>query len=307
MDTRWLRDALTLLEEGNLSAAAARRNLTQPAFSRRIRALEDWIGRPVIARRANRIEISDALARNEQRLRGLLSAIDALPDALSADAADAESVVLTVASPHSLSASAFPEIAKTLRALRPAPRIRLRTRNTDENIAAFLRHEADLLLRYEPRALPRTPFDGSVTRLVWRRDGLAPFAGGPLRYAVDADGGLPPDTPIVRYPEDSEFGRLVADQERYAERRLEGPAAVESAYSLGVVNLALDGAGAAWAPLSLIYGAVQRGDAVLLSDAYGRAPLDIVVYGHAMNANAAEMITHLGRGSAAPPSAPAAP
>ena len=44
MDFRWLEDALILIEERNLSRAAARRNVTQPAFSRRIRALEDWVG-----------------------------------------------------------------------------------------------------------------------------------------------------------------------------------------------------------------------------------------------------------------------
>ena len=44
MDTRWLEDVLALLEEGTLNRAAARRNVTQPAFSRRIRAFEDWIG-----------------------------------------------------------------------------------------------------------------------------------------------------------------------------------------------------------------------------------------------------------------------
>ena len=37
MDLRWLDDVLILLEEKNMTHAAARRNITQPAFSRRIR------------------------------------------------------------------------------------------------------------------------------------------------------------------------------------------------------------------------------------------------------------------------------
>ena len=44
MDMQWLDDVLVLLEEGNLTRAAARRNITQPAFSRRIRSFEDWLG-----------------------------------------------------------------------------------------------------------------------------------------------------------------------------------------------------------------------------------------------------------------------
>ena len=40
MDMNWLDDVLILLEEGNMTRAAARRNITQPAFSRRIEALK---------------------------------------------------------------------------------------------------------------------------------------------------------------------------------------------------------------------------------------------------------------------------
>ena len=32
MDMNWLDDVLILLEEGNMTRAAARRNITQPAF-----------------------------------------------------------------------------------------------------------------------------------------------------------------------------------------------------------------------------------------------------------------------------------
>ena len=44
MDLDWLDDVLVLLEEGNMTRAARRRNITQPAFSRRIRGFEDWLG-----------------------------------------------------------------------------------------------------------------------------------------------------------------------------------------------------------------------------------------------------------------------
>ena len=50
MQFQWLDDVLALLEEGNLSRAAARRNITQPAFSRRIRGFEDWLGVTVLER-----------------------------------------------------------------------------------------------------------------------------------------------------------------------------------------------------------------------------------------------------------------
>ena len=40
MDLDWLKDFLALAEQKNFSRAADARNVSQPAFSRRIRALE---------------------------------------------------------------------------------------------------------------------------------------------------------------------------------------------------------------------------------------------------------------------------
>lgn len=40
----WLDDFLTLAASGSFSRAAQERHMTQPAFSRRVRALEEWLG-----------------------------------------------------------------------------------------------------------------------------------------------------------------------------------------------------------------------------------------------------------------------
>ena len=44
MNLIWLDDFLTLAASGSFSRAAQERHMTQPAFSRRVRALEDWLG-----------------------------------------------------------------------------------------------------------------------------------------------------------------------------------------------------------------------------------------------------------------------
>ena len=72
MDLRWLDDVLILLEEKNMTSAAARRNITQPAFSRRIRGFENWLGSAILQRGTNKIEISPALFSNEKEIRALV-------------------------------------------------------------------------------------------------------------------------------------------------------------------------------------------------------------------------------------------
>ena len=50
MDIKWIEDFLSLAATRNFSRSADHRNVTQPAFSRRIRALEAWIGAELVDR-----------------------------------------------------------------------------------------------------------------------------------------------------------------------------------------------------------------------------------------------------------------
>ncbi|WP_164666734.1 helix-turn-helix domain-containing protein, partial [Pseudomonas viridiflava] len=52
MELVWLEDFNALAESGNFSRAADARHVTQPAFSRRIRALESWVGVELFERTA---------------------------------------------------------------------------------------------------------------------------------------------------------------------------------------------------------------------------------------------------------------
>ena len=44
METKWLEDFVSLAETHSFSRSAQLRHVTQPAFSRRIQALEAWAG-----------------------------------------------------------------------------------------------------------------------------------------------------------------------------------------------------------------------------------------------------------------------
>ncbi|EFC0588087.1 LysR family transcriptional regulator [Escherichia coli] len=54
IETKWLYDFLTLEKCRNFSQAAVSRNVSQPAFSRRIRALEQAIGVELFNRQVRR-------------------------------------------------------------------------------------------------------------------------------------------------------------------------------------------------------------------------------------------------------------
>ena len=75
MDLKVFEDFLTLAECRSFSRAASRRNSAQSAFSRRIQALENWLGAILIDRRASVLQLTPAgevfLEMAEDTLRGI--------------------------------------------------------------------------------------------------------------------------------------------------------------------------------------------------------------------------------------------
>lgn len=51
MESKWLEDFLSLARTRNFSRSSEERHVTQPAFSRRIKALENWLGTELFDRR----------------------------------------------------------------------------------------------------------------------------------------------------------------------------------------------------------------------------------------------------------------
>jgi DNA-binding transcriptional LysR family regulator len=60
MDATWLEDFIAVVREGGFSRAAEQRAISQPAFSRRIRCLEEWVGTPLFDRAARSVELTPA-------------------------------------------------------------------------------------------------------------------------------------------------------------------------------------------------------------------------------------------------------
>jgi len=69
MEMAWLEDFLAILECGGFSRAAERRNVTQPALSRRVRALEQWVGTPLFDRSTHAVTLTPAGLRFRETAR----------------------------------------------------------------------------------------------------------------------------------------------------------------------------------------------------------------------------------------------
>src|SRR3546814_4780311 len=87
MNLSWLEDFLALAASGNFSRAAQERHMTQPAFSRRIRALEDWLGVALFDRATHPVALTETGEWFRTTAQEILGRVARVPDEARAVAA----------------------------------------------------------------------------------------------------------------------------------------------------------------------------------------------------------------------------
>ena len=112
----WLEDFLALAETGNFSRAAEQRHMTQPAFSRRIRALEEWLDVPLFDRGGHPVTLTETGQWLRTSAQDVLTRVAQLPDEARA-MADAASATLRFAATHALSLTFLPTWLRSLESI----------------------------------------------------------------------------------------------------------------------------------------------------------------------------------------------
>ncbi|MFC3615329.1 LysR family transcriptional regulator [Lutimaribacter marinistellae] len=279
MNMLWFDDVLTLLEERNMTRAAARRNITQPAFSRRVRSFEEWLGIEVLDRKSNRVEISPALTMNEAEIRSMIARLNELRTKIAQH--DPAVSTTTIAATHALAYSTFPDMALRARASFQGLRFRLRTANLSDCVTLFLRGDTEMLLCYEAKSLAPMQFGADILRGTWGEDYLIPVVGGGLRYAVRGTSDVPPETPAVVYPANSYFGEALNKGQRpFGTADFSTNPICQTAFSSGAKEMILNGLGVGWLPFSMVHKEIESGELISLRNQFGQETLEVAVYAH---------------------------
>jgi LysR family transcriptional regulator, hypochlorite-specific transcription factor HypT len=260
MNLSWLADFLAVASSGNFSRAAEERNMTQPAFSRRIRALEGWLGVVLIDRTSHPATLTETGEWFRSVAQEILARVARVPDEARA-VSDASSATLRLASTHALSFTFLPSWLRSLESRTTVGPIRLVSDVLQQCETLMLQGSVQFLLSHWHELVPGR-LDPSTHRSVKvGADTLlpvsAPGANGRARHLLSSAGKA--RVPILDYSSESGIGRVV--------RALRG-AALEQAHAQPVFTahlasvlktMALDGRGVAWLPASLIRDELDSG------------------------------------------------
>ncbi len=276
MELKWMDDYIALIETGSFSAAAARRHVSQPAFSRRIQMLEAWLGVTLIDRTRKPLLLTPVAAEHHAAFRSLVARIYEFRAMLKSEALDSAGV--TIAAQHTLAAAYVPAFLAKLQCLSPGQSYRIRSENRNDSVAMLMRGQAEILITYET-AQTRCGIPARMARReVLGTDELVLVASPQLHATLTRVREGDPVS-MLCFPPESFFGQVVrAEALPELMRCQQVVVRCVSEFAMGLRELALMGQGAAWLPGSLIRDDLRRRRLLPLKTLGRTVAMDIVVY-----------------------------
>ncbi len=288
MNLSWLHDFLALAETGNFSRAANARHMTQPAFSRRIRALEDWLGVALFDRSSQPARLT---ATGEWFL-GVAHDLLARAARIPADAqavAESTSATLRLAATHALSFTFLPGWLRRLESHTTLGPVRLVSDVLQQCEALLQQGRVQFLLCHAHEAVPGALDAAGTAWLKVGTDALlpvtAPSRGSKPLHTLD--GKAARGAPLLEYSRESGIGRIVQAVHGAALQTLDARPAVTAHLATVLKTMAIDGRGIAWLPATLVQDDLDAGRLVVAGGAAWHITLDIRLYRDAAAATAA--------------------
>jgi len=253
VETKWLEDFVSLAETRSFSRSAQLRHVTQPAFSRRIQALEAWAGLDLVDRSSYPTRLTPAgetFHGQALEVLGSLQATRNMMRGLQAGAAD----MIEFAVPHTLAFTFFPTWVMDLRKRFGEMKSRLIALNVHDAVMRLTEGSCDLLVAYHHASQPLQLSPDRYEMLSLGQETLAPYAKGgadgqPLfRLATTGNARIP----FLGYASGAYMARLV-DQILKSTPALPNLDTVyETDMAEGLKAMALEGHGIAFLPSSSV-------------------------------------------------------
>ena len=253
VETKWLEDFVSLAETHSFSRSAQLRHVTQPAFSRRIQALEAWTGIDLVDRSSYPTSLTPAGETFHAQALEILEALNATRNMMRGfQAAGQDTIEFAV--PHTLAFTFFPHWLSGLRPAFGTLKTRLTALNVHDAVLRLTEGGCDLLIAYHH---PSQPLQLSADRYEMQSLGsetLAPYAkagpdGQPLFKLPGRPGAR---VPFLGYASGAYMARLVEVIVKQAGEPLHLEPVYETDMAEGLKAMALEGHGLAFLPHSSV-------------------------------------------------------
>ena len=253
MNIDWLQDFLALAEIRHFTKAASRRSISQAAFSRRIKSLEQWLGTQLIERGGSGVNLTSDGRLFEAEARQILQRIVSSRESLSGATARYRRS-LTISMSQTIATSSFPSLWNQW-SQGQSINVITKIGNVNDAIAEFLSGYSQILICHRSKQLSAMLDIKNAHSVVISKDRLVPVVGARSRLAKRLHRSRSWDAiPQIRYVPDRYFSRLVDSIVEQAPFQITGPHLVQTEMSDVVGNCVAAGMGIGWLPESSVLG-----------------------------------------------------
>lgn len=277
MDIGWFRDLEFLAKTGNFSRAADLAHISQPAFSRRIKALEVWAGVSLVSRDRHPIVLTAAGVQMLEAGQQAIARIEQERSHVREAAARPDKYVVTFGAPHSIGWRFYSTWLQAFEESFGPIISRLRADDLPACIEALADGSVDFVIAYKSIFAPALE-NGPVTEsLLIGEDRLVPVSkadasGAPI---FSFSGRKDPPIPWLRFGSAAPMSQHIDPllEQEGLRRRLK--VVYENSMAGALRIRAADGAGVAWLPYSLVKPDLDNGLLALTGEARWQIPAEI--------------------------------
>jgi len=253
VETKWLEDFISLAETRSFSRSAQLRHVTQPAFSRRIQALEAWAGIDLVDRSSYPTRLTPAGETFHAQALEVLGALQATRNLMRGHQVSGHDMI-EFAVPHTLAFAFFPHWLMDLRKRFGAVKTRLIALNVHDAVMRLTEGSCDLLIAYHHASQPLQLSPDRYEMLSLGHETLAPYAkadaqGRPL-FRLPGPAGE--RVPFLSYASGAYLARLVEQILKAVPVRPQLDSIYETDMAEGLKAMALEGHGLAFLPASSV-------------------------------------------------------
>ncbi|WP_264214252.1 LysR family transcriptional regulator [Leisingera thetidis] len=277
MEIDWLEDFLTLASAQVFARAADARNVSQSAFTRRIKNLEYWVGTPLFDRSVHPVVLTPAGEAFKQTALDTVKALElAREEAMGL--AQRYGEVIDFVALHTLSISYFPAwIAGISRSLGV-----LKTRVVAENfsgcVEAVLAGNADFMLCYHHPGVPTITDDARYPSIIIAEDRLiavsAVNADGCPKFQLSGQG----EVPLLTYSPDTFLGRLTQLSIERGGLKNQFELIYQNSVAEALKTACAEGLGVAWLPYLTVQNDLAKGTLARVSTEASETMMKIKLY-----------------------------
>lgn len=276
MEISWLQDFIALSQTGVFARAAEKRNITQPAFTRRIKRLEYALGADLVDRSVHPVVLTTAGEAFLTTAQNMVYEWENARTQLNADEPKVERI--RIATLQSLAVSYMPQLVKRLFPDGRAPSFQVAADNFAGCIEAIISGNADFMICYSHKDILTGDHVLDEVSFALGSDKLIPVSqavGGSAKFSLQD-----PSIPFLRYSSMSFLGRINKLMLDKAGSDLPLVTVYEDSIAAALKSAALQGLGVGWLPEALVKEDLENGSLINISggNTEFEVAIDVTVY-----------------------------